>query len=120
VIKFTRKRRNDHPNESMTDVNTPRIERWLRSIRWYSGVALLALAPKCLLCAAGYLGLGAALGLTGPELCGATPRTAPAWMPAALAAGAVAAAVVVRWRRRRRRRETVARAAFKTGWCEVG
>ena len=33
-------------------------------------MALLALAPKCLLCVAAYAGLGAALGLGGPELCG--------------------------------------------------
>ncbi len=39
-------------------------------------VALFALAPKCLLCAVAYTGLGAWLGLGGPELCGAPP-TAP-------------------------------------------
>ena len=33
--------------------------------------ACLALVPKCLLCVLAYAGLGAALGLGGPELCGA-------------------------------------------------
>jgi hypothetical protein len=33
---------------------------------------LIALTPKCLLCVLGYAGLGATLGLAGPELCGAT------------------------------------------------
>jgi hypothetical protein len=39
--------------------------------------ALLALAPKCLLCAAAYVGLGAALGLGGPEICGASAGVTP-------------------------------------------
>jgi len=33
--------------------------------------ALLALAPKCFLCVLAYAGLGATLGLGGPEICGA-------------------------------------------------
>ena len=37
--------------------------------------ALFALTPKCLLCVAGYAGLGAALGLGGPELCGGGDTT---------------------------------------------
>jgi hypothetical protein len=40
--------------------------------------AFLALAPKCLWCAAAYAGFGAALGLGGPEICGATPEP-PVW-----------------------------------------
>ena len=43
-------------------------------------MAVLALMPKCLLCAAAYLGVGAALGLTGPEICGARPATFPMWL----------------------------------------
>lgn len=45
--------------------------------------ALLVLVPKCLLCAAAYAGLGAALGLGGPEICGASAGVAPdhlAWL----------------------------------------
>ena len=34
--------------------------------------ALLALTPKCLLCVLAYAGLGAMLGLGGPEICGAS------------------------------------------------
>ena len=50
---------------------SPCREFFRRPARWLPGVALLALTPKCLLCAAAYLGLGAALGLGGPEICGA-------------------------------------------------
>ncbi|HEY0864628.1 MAG TPA: hypothetical protein VGD97_11030 [Lacunisphaera sp.] len=43
---------------------------------WLLPAALLAVAPKCLLCVLAYAGLGAALGLGGPELCGAPDRFA--------------------------------------------
>ena len=33
--------------------------------------AVLVAAPKCVLCLAGWLGLGTLLGLGGPEICGA-------------------------------------------------
>jgi hypothetical protein len=48
------------------------IDRLRRARRWLLPVALLALTPKCLLCLAGYFGLGVALGLplASPELCG--------------------------------------------------
>lgn len=36
-------------------------------------MALLALLPKCLLCVLACIGLGGAVGLAGPELCGAAP-----------------------------------------------
>lgn len=54
--------------------------------RWLLSAAGLALAPKCLLCLAGYAGLGTALGLAGPELCGGPPRDTAALyvVPAAL------------------------------------
>jgi hypothetical protein len=42
-----------------------------RAVRWFLPAALLAFAPKCLLCLAAYAGVGAALGLGGPEICGA-------------------------------------------------
>jgi hypothetical protein len=47
-----------------------RVRRLGRSGR-LGWVALAALVPKCLVCAAAYTGLGAALGFGGPELCGA-------------------------------------------------
>ena len=46
----------------------------LRGWRWLVSGAALALAPKCLLCLAAYAGIGAALGLGGPEICGASGR----------------------------------------------
>ena len=42
-----------------------------RPFGWLATGALLAFAPKCLLCLLAYMGLGAALGLGGPEICGA-------------------------------------------------
>ena len=40
-------------------------------------MALLALTPKCVFCVLAYVGLGAALGLSGPELCGAASSNSP-------------------------------------------
>lgn len=50
-----------------------------RAVRWLLPTALLALTPKCLLCVAAYIGLGAALGLGGPEICGAPGGFTPSW-----------------------------------------
>lgn len=65
---------------------------------------LLALVPKCGLCVLGYLGLGAALGLGGPEICGAIGGpSAPwrMWLPVAgLALGATWALLRARGGRR--------------------
>jgi hypothetical protein len=44
---------------------------------WLLPAALFAVAPKCLLCLLAYAGLGAALGLGGPEICGATDGISP-------------------------------------------
>jgi hypothetical protein len=49
-------------------MSPPKPER-LR--RWLVPAALLAVMPKCALCMAGYFGLATALGLGGPEICGA-------------------------------------------------
>ncbi len=49
----------------------PLVERARRLRRWLVPAALLALVPKCVLCVLAYTGLGVALGLGGPELCGA-------------------------------------------------
>ncbi len=57
-------------------MSRPRIEFSRRLTRWLAGAALFALAPKCLLCLTGYLGLATALGLGGRELCGATASAA--------------------------------------------
>jgi len=62
----------------------PRTEFSRRTVRWLGPAALLALTPKCLLCVLAYAGLGAALGLGGPELCGA-PAGSPATWVASLA-----------------------------------
>ena len=72
--------------------------------------ALLALAPKCLVCLAVYAGLGVALGLTGPELCGAPASGTGAvmsWLSAAgVAVGIVAGIVCGRRSIRQRRADT--------------
>ncbi len=47
---------------------------------WLIPAALLALAPKCVLCVLAYAGLGAALGFGGPELCGATGDATISWV----------------------------------------
>jgi hypothetical protein len=60
-------------------MSPPRLEFSRRAIRWFLSAALLALAPKCLLCVAPYAGLGVALGLGGPELCGASADSPGAW-----------------------------------------
>lgn len=51
-----------------------------RAVRWLLPTALLALAPKCVLCVLAYAGLGAALGLGGPEMCGASPTSPASWV----------------------------------------
>ena len=51
-----------------------------RLTSWLIPSALLALAPKCVLCLLAYAGLGAALRIGGPELCGATTGSAGHWL----------------------------------------
>lgn len=60
--------------------------RWVRG--WLVPAALLAVAPKCVVCFVAYAGIGTALGLGGPELCGASETTQ--WNP--MAVGALSAA----------------------------
>ena len=50
-----------------------------RAARWFVPAALLALAPKCLLCVLTYAGLGAALRLGGPEICGVSAGSPGSW-----------------------------------------
>jgi len=62
-----------------------RAEFSRRAVRWLGMASLLAFAPKCVLCVFAYAGLGAWLGLGGPEICGAPTDASPAW-PSGLAA----------------------------------
>lgn len=50
-----------------------------RAVRWLVPAAVLALTPKCILCVLAYAGLGTALGLGGPELCGAPVGSPFSW-----------------------------------------
>jgi MYXO-CTERM domain-containing protein len=62
----------------------PSAERGRR--RWLIAGALVALAPKCVLCVAAYAGAAFALGRALPDLCGASsePPSHLAWLfPAA-------------------------------------
>jgi hypothetical protein len=61
---------------------SPRRTEFFRRVgRWAGAAALVTLMPKCLLCVLGYAGLGAALGLGGPELCGAgTESSLRGWL----------------------------------------
>lgn len=60
-------------------MSSQRIEFFRRAVRWILPTALLALAPKCLLCVLAYAGLGAVLGLGGPEICGAAAGSPGSW-----------------------------------------
>jgi hypothetical protein len=59
------------------------VSSWLmifrRAVGWFLPTALFALMPKCLLCMVAYAGLGAALGLGGPEICGASAGSPGSW-----------------------------------------
>jgi hypothetical protein len=63
-------------------MSPPRSEFFRRAVGCFAPAALLALAPKCLLCLAGYAGLGVALGLARPELCGGPTSAAVPWASA--------------------------------------
>ena len=92
------------------------MSRWLteilrRPFRPLASVALFALAPKCLVCVLAYAGIGAVLGLPGPEICGATVGSPGSWA-SSLAVFGVALGIVGlltslrcrrNWRSRRRR-----------------
>ena len=55
------------------------VELSLRALRRLGPAVLLAVAPKCPLCALAGAGLGAALGLGGPEICGASAGMSGGW-----------------------------------------
>ena len=77
-----------------------RTERFRRAVLWLVPAAALTLTPKCLLCLLGYAGLGAALGLGGPELCGAPTSQSHdlPWLLAASSVMSVSSAVYFRYR----------------------
>lgn len=50
-----------------------------RTFRWLLPALLFAAAPKCLLCVLAYAGIGTALGLGGPEICGGALGAPDAW-----------------------------------------
>jgi hypothetical protein len=61
------------------------MSRWRTEIRQHpvralGPAALFALVPKCAVCLLAYAGLGAALGLRGPEICGATSGSSGPWV----------------------------------------
>ena len=72
-----------------------------RAVRWFVPAAALALTPKCLLCVAAYAGLGAALGLGGPEFCGASSGPGAPWKVLIAAVGFALGAITVVMLRRR-------------------
>ena len=49
-------------------------ETFRRPILPLASAAAFALAPKCAFCVLAYAGIGTALGLSGPEICGAAPQ----------------------------------------------
>lgn len=74
------------------------LSEYARRLRgWLVPVALLALAPKCVLCALAYAGAGAVLGLGRTEICGADDASRP-WVIALPVLGTtlVAASLLVR------------------------
>ena len=91
----------------MTVMNLPNqsqlTKRFTGYVGWLLPAALLALMPKCLLCLTAYAGLGAALGLGGPEICGASSGTMGPWVWS-LALGGLVLGVLSYYARRRRRR----------------
>ena len=74
-----------------------RSESCRRAVRWLWSAALLALTPKCILCGLAYAGLGAALGLGGPEICGAAAGTPDTWTSALAWLSGAAALLALGW-----------------------
>ncbi len=82
-------------NRSSMPPARPDLRR--RAVRLAAATAALVLLPKCLLCAAAYAGLGAALGGASSELCGAAATTLPAGWPEWLGAAAALFAIALRF-----------------------
>ncbi len=89
----------------MTATNPPPLaerpaRRTARARAWWVPIVLLTFAPKCVMCVLGYAGLGVALGLTGPELCGAPGSSSGPWLTWVSALGLATGAVFSVWIRR--------------------
>jgi len=73
------------------------------SLRSLAPAALVALAPKCVLCVLAYAGIAAALGVRSPEICGEAigpwDRWAPSLAAFGVALGVVTLLAVLRWLR---------------------
>jgi hypothetical protein len=54
----------------------PSAERRRGRLAWFLSAVASLVAPKCLACLAVYAGLGAVLGLGGPEICGTSSPSA--------------------------------------------
>ena len=80
------------------NMGPPRAEYVRRRRAWLLPALLLAFAPKCVLCLLGYAGIGIALGLGGPEICGEPGSAAGLWMNAfsALGFAVIAAGIFAR------------------------
>src|SRR5687768_10915638 len=61
-------------------MSSRRTELSHRAVRWVLPGALVALAPKCLLCVAAYAGVGVGLGFSGPEICGPSAGLPGSWV----------------------------------------
>jgi hypothetical protein len=78
-----------------TPMSSPPIKFSRRAAGWFLPTALFALMPKCLLCVVAYAGLGALLGLGGPEICGASAgspgswASSPVWLGIAVGLGTI-------------------------------
>lgn len=85
-------------------MHSSRAETATRRLRWLALATCVVAAPKCLVCLLGYAGLGAALGLAGPELCGAPSGSATPWglslVAAAIASGGIGFFLILRSRPR--------------------
>lgn len=84
-------------------MRSPPAEYSRSAVRWFLPTTLLALAPKCLLCVAAYAGLGALLGLGGPEICGASAVSPVGWPTrVALASAGIGVSAILAGCRQRR------------------
>ena len=74
-----------------------------RPLRSLVPLALVALAPKCVVCGLAYAGIGAALGFGAPKLCGSTAGSWGAWGSSPVLFGiALGIAAMLAFVRRRR------------------
>jgi sulfite exporter TauE/SafE len=77
------------------------VNLFRRSRRWLLPAALFVLAPKCVLCLLAYAGIGAALGLSGPEICGASSSSTMSLWTTVFVLGGAALSVIGLYARHR-------------------